>query len=137
MAAGVVYCFDLRGATGVSEDRLNDYRRVAGRAGTDLWVGEHVGSVDAGGAYWGPDGVLYDGGLSPSSARPVRRMYWSFNHEHPALAELLVALFTWQGFDAWWSGEAWDSVEVDLERPRGLVGSGPAPRPLALPGQGR
>jgi hypothetical protein len=114
MAAGVAYCFDLRGATGVREDRYNDYIRVAELNGTELWVGEHVGDVDTGGAYWGADGVLY-GGRAPSREHPVRELWWSFNREHPELAELLVTLFREQGVDAWWSGEPHDCVIVNLD----------------------
>lgn len=116
-SAGVAYWFDLRGATGVREDRYNDYERSAERCGTDLWVGEHVGNTDTGGAYWGDDGVLY-GGRRPSKDHPVRELWWSFNHEHADLAELLVRLFREQGIDVWWSGEVWDCVIVNLEKPR-------------------
>jgi hypothetical protein len=111
-AAGVAYWFDLRGATGVREDRYNDYMRVAEQCGTDLWVGEHVGNVDCGGAYWGTDGVLY-GGHCPNGV-PYRELWFSFNHEHLELAELLVHLFREQGIDAWWSGEPYDCVIVNL-----------------------
>ncbi len=122
VGAGVAYWFDLRGATGVREDRYNDYVRVAELNGTDLWVGEHVGNVDTGGAYWGDDGVLY-GGRRPSTEHPVRELWWSFNHEHPELAVLLVRLFHEQGIDAWWSGDVGDSVIVNLEGARGQVAS--------------
>lgn len=115
--AGVAYWFDLRGSTGVREDRYNDYARVAERCGTDLWVGEHVGNVDTGGAYWGDDGVLY-GGHAPSKEHPVRELWFSFNHERPELAELLVHLFREQGIDAWWSGESYDCVIVNLDGAR-------------------
>jgi hypothetical protein len=36
-ARGVAHWFDLRGATGVLEDRYDDYTR----AGVDRWAGEH------------------------------------------------------------------------------------------------
>ncbi|MGX6604843.1 hypothetical protein ACWKSP_22345 [Micromonosporaceae bacterium Da 78-11] len=103
---GVAHWFDLRGATGVLEGRYDDYTR----AGVDRWVGEHVGMVDNGGAYWDRDGVLRYRG----SDNPVERMRWSWNHELPELAELLVRLFTEQGFDAYWLGEDFDSVVVTL-----------------------
>lgn len=121
VAAGVAYWFDLRGATGVREDRYNDYVHNAERCGTDRWVGEHVGNADAGGAHWGPDGrlyaarrSLYGGDFGPDT--PVRELWWSFNQEIPELAELLVALFTAQGIDAYWSGDVWDCVIVTLAR---------------------
>lgn len=117
VAAGVAYWFDLRGSTGVREDRYNDYVRVAELNGTNLWVGEHVGNADTGGAYWGDDGVLY-GGRRPSREYPYRELWFSFNHEHPELAELLVRLFREQGIDAWWSGEPYDAVIVNLEGAR-------------------
>ena len=119
-AAGVAFWFDLRGSTGVREDRYDDYVRIAELAGTDLWVGEHVGNRDTGGAYWGDDGVLY-GGARPNRDYPVRQLWWSFNHEHPALAGLLVHLFQAHGIDAWWSGVTYDSVSVRL-----------GPRPIAV-----
>jgi hypothetical protein len=117
LSAGVAFVFDLRGATGVREDRLNDYQQAARRCGTTRWVGEHVGNVDTGGAYWGANGALY-GGRSPSTLHPVRELWWSFNHEHPEVAELLVNLFREQGIDASWSGETFDSVIVNLAAPR-------------------
>ncbi len=127
VTAGVAYWFDLRGSTGVREDRYNDYIRVAELNGTDLWVGEHVGHVDNGGARWGDDGVLYIA-IRPHSLpwedvtwAPSRELWWSFNHEHPALAELLVHLFRGQGIDASWSGDPWDCVIVNLDGPRGSV----------------
>ncbi len=126
-AAGVAYWFDLRGATGVREDRLHDYERVARCCGTARWVGEHVGITDTGGAYWGLDGVLY-GGRRPSTTHPIKELWWSFNHEHPDLADLLVALFRQQGIDAWWGGELYDAVLVNLAAPR--IAGTPAP---ALP----
>jgi len=57
-AHGVAYWFDMRGGTGVREDRFNDYIAAAERAGTDRWVGEHVGHRDCGGAFWDDNGVL-------------------------------------------------------------------------------
>jgi hypothetical protein len=110
-AEGVALWFDLRGNTGVREDRYNDYIRAAEQAGTGRWVGEHVGSRDAGGARWGTDGVLYG---EPDGDSPVREMWWSFNHNHPELAELLVRLFTEQGFDADWDGDPFRCVTVTL-----------------------
>jgi hypothetical protein len=113
---GVAYLFNLHGRTLVREDAYNDFMKLVEVAGTDLWVGTHVGNSDMGGAFWGKDGVLY--GQYPD-AQPEKKLWWSFNHERPELAELLVALFTAQGFDVWWSGEDWDCVEVDLTVPRG------------------
>jgi len=111
-AGSIAYVFDLRGATGVREDRYNDYVEAAEKAGTDRWVGEHVGNIDTGGAYWGNDGILY-GGVRPNG-EPYRQLWFSFNHEHPELAETLVRLFNEQGIDAWWSGEPYDCVIVNL-----------------------
>jgi hypothetical protein len=109
----VAHWFDLRGSTGVSEDRFHDYTRT----GVDRWVGEHVGSVDTGGAHWDTDGVLR-GGRYGDGGRPVRELWWSFNHELPELAQLLVRVFTAHGFDAAWSGDPADSVIVNLEATR-------------------
>ena len=109
-AHGVAYWFDLRGATGVREDRYHDYIRAAELAGTDRWVGEHVGMTDTGGTHWGADGVLY-GGRSGTDY-PVRELWWSFNHDHPDLADLLVRLFREQGSDADWDGDPYQSVIV-------------------------
>ncbi len=125
MSAGVAYTFDLRGATGVREDRWHDYTRTAERCHTDLWVGEHVGHVDDGGARWGQDGVLLVA-IRPLPWKdatwvPVGQLWWSFNHEHPEVAELLVLLFREQGIDARWSGDDGDCVIVDLETVRGPV----------------
>ena len=114
-ANGVAYWFDLRGATGVREDRYHDYIRAAELAGTVRWVGEHVGNTDTGGAHWGSDGVLYGG---RGTDYPVRELWWSFNHEIPELAELLVAVFTAHGFHASWSGDPAQSVIVDLAATR-------------------
>jgi hypothetical protein len=117
VAHGVAYWFDLRGATGVREDRYHDYVRNAERCGTDRWVGEHVGNVDCGGGFWGDDGRLY-GGRKDGRHVPYGELWWSFNHEVPGLAELLVGLFTEQGFDAWWSGDTYDCVIVRLDGAR-------------------
>ena len=109
-AEGVALWFDLRGATGVREERYHDYIRAAQLAGTDRWVGEHVGHVDDGGAYWGDDGVL--------RTRPNgvcwKALWWSFNHQYPDLADLLVRLHREQGFHADWSGDPYDCVTVTL-----------------------
>jgi hypothetical protein len=127
MSARVAYCFDLRGSTGVREDRYNDYMKVAELNRTDLWVGEHVGNTDDGGARWGAGGILYVAtrphGLPWEDVTwvPSRELCWSFNHEHPELAEFLVALFQQQGIDASWSGDPWDCVIVNLETARGPV----------------
>lgn len=106
---GVAVWFDLRGSTGVISDRYDDYVAAARLAGTDRWVGDHVGDRDRGGAYWDrgvlrtrPNGVAW------------RRLQWSFNHEHPDLAELLVRRFAEHGFDADWSGDPLDCVTVHL-----------------------
>jgi len=107
---GVAVWFDLRGNTGVREDRYNDYIRAAEMAGTDRWVGDHVGHVDCGGAYWGDDGMLR---THPNGA-PWSRLLWSFNHEYPELADLLVRLHREQGFDADWSGDPYECVSVPL-----------------------
>ena len=117
--AGVAYWFDLRGATGAREDRYNDYIRAAELAGTELWVGEHIGNVDFGGGFWGDDGRLYAGRRTGEHVL-YREMWWSFNHEHPQLAELLVRLFREQGIDASWSGDTHDSVIVDLQHARAV-----------------
>lgn len=116
-AAGVAYWFDLRGATGVREDRYNDYVNAAERCGTDRWVGEHVGNVDTGGAHWSADGVLMAG--RGDKAVPMETLWWSWNHEHPEVGVLLVQLFTEQGFDAYCSDpELGDPVVVNLKTPR-------------------
>lgn len=112
-AEGVAYCFSMRGNTGVIEDRYNDYLRAAEIAGTDRWVGEHVGHVDSGGAYWGADGRLW---ARTRSGQNVlwQNLRWSFNHEHLDLPVLLVRLFTAAGFDADWSGDPFECVAVAL-----------------------
>lgn len=111
-ARGVAYWFDLRGSKGSISERWDDYVAAAEKAGTDLWVGEHVGSVETGGGYWGDDGRLY-GGRKPNG-EPYGTLWFSWNHEHPELAELLVSLFTAAGFDASWGGDESDSVHVRL-----------------------
>lgn len=116
-ANGVAYWFDLRGSRGSTESRWEDYTQAAGRAGTDRWVGEHIGSDETGGGFWGDDGRLY-GGNRHGKHVPYEVMWWSFNHEIPELADLLVALFTEHGFDASWGGALGDSVHVRLDGPR-------------------
>jgi hypothetical protein len=109
-AEGVALWFDLRGNTGVREDRYNDYTRAAELAGTDRWVGDHIGDADRGGAYWGDDGVL----RTRPNGVAWHDLQLSFNHNHPDLAELLVRLFTEQGFDADWDGDPFRCVTVTL-----------------------
>lgn len=111
---GVAYWFDLRGTTGVISDRYDDYVNNAARCGTDRWVGDHVGDRDRGGAYWDTDGVLR---TRPNGAA-WKQLWWSFNHEQPDLADLLVRLFREQGFDADWSGDPYTCVTVQLDGPR-------------------
>ena len=111
---GVAVWFDLRGSTGVREDRYHDYIDAARLAGTDRWVGEHVGSVDAGGGFWGDDGRLY-AGRRHGLHTPYRELWWSFNHEHPDLAQLLTRLFTLHGFHVCWSGDPYECVIVFLD----------------------
>ncbi len=107
---GVAVWLDLRGSGGSISGRYDDYIAAAEQAGTDRWVGEHVGDRDRGGAYWDTRGSLR---TRPNGA-VWRSLYWSFNHEHPDLAELLVRLFRAQGFDADWSGDPFDCVIVPL-----------------------
>ncbi|GAA0529120.1 hypothetical protein GCM10010172_07190 [Paractinoplanes ferrugineus] len=111
---GVSVWFDLRGSTGVIEDRYTDYVQAAELAGTDRWVGEHVGNRDRGGAYWDEDGVL----RTRPNGVAWARLLWSFNHEIPDLADLLVRLHCEQGFDADWSGDPFDCVSVPLDAGR-------------------
>ena len=112
---GVAVWFDLRGNTGVREDRYHDYIRAAEIAGTDRWVGDHVGHVDNGGAYWDTtDGVL----RTRPNGVPWSRLQWSFNHEHDDLAPLLVRLHREQGFDVDWSGDPFECVTVRLDGAR-------------------
>lgn len=107
--AGVAFVFDLRGSTGVHADRCDDYMSAAVRAGTDRWVGAHVGSVEDGGAYWDHSGVLRF-----LFCNPVVEVLWSFNHRQPDLAKLLVEQLTGQGFDASWDGDIGHCVELRL-----------------------
>lgn len=100
-AEGVAVWFDLRGTRGSISGRLDDYQRAADIAGTDRWVGDHIGDRDRGGAYWDNDGVL----RTNPNGTAWAQLQWSFNHELPELADLLVRLFTEQGFDAYWPGE--------------------------------
>jgi hypothetical protein len=112
-ANGVAYWFDLRGSQGSFSERWEDYNNNTIRCGTDRWVGDHVGNRDTGGAYWDDEGVLR---TRPNGA-VWNRLMWSFNHEHPDLAVLLVRLFTEQGFDVDWNGDPFTCVIVTLASP--------------------
>jgi hypothetical protein len=118
----VAHLFNTHGATGVREDRTNDLAALAERCGTDRVVGAHVGYTDDGGARWSDDGVLQVAirklPWKDPEWQPCEEVHWSYNHEIPELAELLVRLFVEQGIDAWWSGDEWDCVDIHLDRPR-------------------
>ncbi len=107
---GVAYWFDLRGSEGSISGRYEDYITAAQHAGTDRWVGDHIGDRDNGGAYWDDQGVL----RTRPNGVAWAQLLWSFNHEHPDLADLLVRLHREQGFDADWSGDPFDCVSVPL-----------------------
>ncbi|GIM88829.1 hypothetical protein [Paractinoplanes toevensis] len=93
---GVAVVVGLHGSTGVGEDDLNAYKRAAATAGTDRWVGTHVGAVEHHGADWDQSGVL----RYRHDNSPVREIWWSFNHRQPDLADLLVAALQAAGLNA-------------------------------------
>ncbi len=109
-ANGIAWVLNLRGSTGV---RDWDHRKVkAAINGANRWVSAHVGSDDLGGAHWDRNGKLRENGYCGTD--PVDEIFFSFNHEHPDLADRLVALFRAVGIKADWSGSIYDCVVVSL-----------------------
>lgn len=97
---GLAVTFSKWGAHIVGEDNLADYRNHAKVCGTDRWVGTHVGSREHGGADFDAAGML----RYRHNNEPVDELWWSFNHNHPELADVLVRRFGEQGLDAHWPG---------------------------------
>ncbi|GAA0494466.1 hypothetical protein Ade02nite_20230 [Paractinoplanes deccanensis] len=110
-AHGIAVSFNLAGTTGVRDDNMTDYRQAAADAGTDRWVGAHVGAHAHGGAFFDAFGQL----RHHYHQKPVDVLYWSFPHQQPDIAVTAVKLFRDQGLTADWSGEISDCVVVRLD----------------------
>ncbi len=110
---GLAFTLSLWGAHIVGEDNLADYTNHAKACGTDRWVGAHAGSREGGGAYWDDHGVL----RYRHDDSPVGELWFSFNHEHPDLAGLLLRSFNGHGLMASWPG-GYHCVVVELDGAR-------------------
>jgi hypothetical protein len=111
---GVAVVWDLTGSSGVRDWDCDDYLKAATAAGTDLWVGTHVGSDEHGGAYWDERGVL----RYRHDDTPVDDVYWVHNHRQPAAGRLLVEALTAVGLDVSWNGNPDQSVLLTLSGAR-------------------
>ena len=89
----IVYAFDQRGYPYSTSERYEVYAAVAENAGTDRWVGAHVGLEEDGGAAWDSAGTL-----RLPNGNALTKVEWSYNWDIDELPVILEQVFAAEGF---------------------------------------